>query len=229
MEKNKTRKSVRPALNLFRGSMHPAFLFLLLLSAFPAAAQQLVIGADNMNVCYIGVDNPISAAAFGCDARHLALKTANGSIVRDTGDGFAYRPASAGVAEIAAYCVRGRDSVLMGKVPFRVKTLPRPRAYFLPARSDEPGRGPFRAREIVAILEGFDFNVQFTITGFDFSRKSQNGSVSEKLHSDTGTFTLHIKALISSSYPGDKLYFENIRCKGPDGMEHELGNLYVTM
>ncbi len=77
--------------------------------------------------------------------------------------------------------------------------------------------------KVVADLENFDFDLKFKVVGFVLSATIKGYTQEER--SNSGRLTSKQKALLKRISPGQKIYFEDVRAKGPDGKTRKLGTL----
>ena len=78
-----------------------------------------------------------------------------------------------------------------------------------------------------AELENFVFDLQFPVVGFKVS--ATVGGFTQEYSSNSARITQQQKNLIRRLSPGQKVYFENIRAKAPDGGIRYLGTISFTI
>lgn len=184
------------------------------------AAPAVTISPTNMNVFYIGVDNPVSISAPGVSADQLNV-TING------GGGATISKVSAGKyivnvktqqeAQIVVSANVGGKVMKQGDMKFRVKKIPAPKAM---VGSSDGGR---IAKEILVaqgqlkvVMDGFDFPVRYNVTEFQMTFNT-GGDGQAPLVSRGARFTPEMISQIQRLRRGNKVYIEGIRAKGPDG------------
>ena len=91
----------------------------------------------------------------------------------------------------------------------------------------------FRAQlGVAAVLENFDFDAKFEVTSFEFSyqqrRKDYQGPEPVKGAYFRGNAAV-LKYVTSQAAPGDRIYIENIRAKGPDGTIRALNSIIFLL
>ena len=193
---------------------------------------------DKMNVFYIGVDNPITVTAAGYNLEDVSV-TIPGANLTNTGKGkynvsipASSNPPATVEANIMANEKGGRVSV--GKMLVRVKRIPDPEGV-VNGKSGSFGMPAniFRAQSGVAsILRNFDFDAKFQTVSFDFSyqqrRKDYQGPL--PVNSAYFEFNPQVKAYVrGQAGPGDKVYIDNIRAKGPDGSTRALSPIIINL
>ena len=71
-------------------------------------------------------------------------------------------------------------------------------------------------------MENFDFDLKFNVTSFTISTRTKDGFIIDK-RSDSDKINSEQKQLLAGLTRGQKIYFEEIKAKGPDGTERDLG------
>src|SRR5688500_16828639 len=104
------------------------FVFILLTASIYSAAQTSVAVAPNkMNVLYIGVDNPVSIAAYGATDDKVAVSISGGGGAISKLDAGSYVVRVAQVTDDCTIQVNV-DGKPVGSSKFRVRSLPHPMA-----------------------------------------------------------------------------------------------------
>lgn len=187
-------------------------------SEYIVARPALTVSADNMNVVYIGLDNPISVSVPGIPTERLSVSVSNGSL-RATGSGkFNLRVSSGTKADVLVFAtMENGEKRSMGTMSFRVKRIPKPVAKI----GNITGSGIMSKGElnsvigIIANYENFDFNAISKVVSYDMTYIA-NGVSNTK--SVTGNvIDQPLKSIFERLRKNDKVYFENIKAVGPDG------------
>ncbi len=182
------------------------------------------VSADNMNVFYIGVENPVTVTAAGFTADKISASISAGTI---TGSNGKYTVTQTTTSQTGAdVTVLGKDAkgaqTVVGKFNFRVKQIPNP----IPKIGGQQGGSmsitSFRAQAgMQAALENFDFKCPFQITKFDCYYIAKRQDL--KSTSCTGAyFNDQLKTWAQGCKPGDIFYFEKIYARGCDGTPRPL-------
>ncbi len=180
-----------------------------------------VVAADNMNVLYYGIDNPIRVTSTEGLIDSTEISTDNGQISGE-GSMLNFQPNHIGACTITVK-KNGKVQVF----PFRVKKIPDP----VPVLGTWPNRNYFNRefktqRGIAAILENFDFDAKCSITSFTLVRTSPSSDPVE-VNNIGGTYTPDAQALVNLAIPGDTYYFTNIKCHCPgDTVSRLLGSFH---
>ena len=182
------------------------------------------ISASKMNVFYIGVDNPVEVAIAGVNSNNINVNMTGGQISR-SGGGWNARVSSPGKAVVTA----SADGYSKSS-DFRVKRIPDPVPKLGKNRGGSMGSGEFKIQPgVFPVLENFDFDAKCDIAGYRVVRvpKRQDPQVSEN---PGGRYNGGTQALVKKAVPGDKYFFENIKCKCPgDNAARDLGGMVFNV
>ena len=199
---------------------------------YEVGERSVSVSASAMNVFYIGVPNPIEVSAAGVSSSDVKVSMggSGGGNVKKNGDGTytvtVSQPTARGdFAKVNVTAPGLSDSKL-----FRVKRIPDPVPMLGKSKKSVMGNGEFKAySSLRAELENFDFDAKCTIKGFRlvYVEKRQdaipNTNVGGKYNSET-------LALVSKAKPGDRYFFENIKCTCPgDAAARDLGTIGITI
>ena len=183
------------------------------------------VAPTKMNVLYLGVDNPMAIAVTGVDANDLKVSIDNGLISGEKGK-YIVKPKSKGLAMIT---VKANGEVIQ-QSQFRVKTVPDPVAKVAGKKSGEITKSKLLSvKGIVADMENFDFDLRFDVVSFVISSQVPNSNVVREEISHSGNYSDLQIDLIKSCTKYQKLMFEYIKIKGPDGVERELSPMVFTI
>lgn len=177
---------------------------------------------DKMNVMYIGVPNPVTISASGYNLNDVTWNMP-GAKITSTGPGkydvIVEKPDYKGVE----YVVSAKDkmgrvvTVATGKI--RIKNIPSPIVKLGNVEgAGMMGTGELRAQQgLAAVLENFDFDYRYTVTGYNVSLLQKGSDVADPARGTGPMFSDNssVRELLSKARPGDRLIFENIRVKGP--------------
>lgn len=196
-----------------------------------------IISADQMNVFYAGIDNPVSISVPGVPASSINATMTGGSL-RRTSSGWVVRPNKPGTpCEFSITVKMDGKMQNMGKKSFRVKQLPPPIAY-IPFR-DEQGNpqkhktGKIRKATLLAVtelraeLDDADIEAHYDILGFEMNIQGSMGAIIET--SPNKNFTERQMSQIKGMARGSKFFLSNIKAKGPDGVVRALPPMEVVL
>lgn len=186
------------------------------------------IQLDKMNVFYIGVDNPITVSAAGYSLQDISVQIDGADVTANSQAGIGHYVVKATkpgkvMANINAKTEGGVKKV--GAMEVRVKYIPDPVAKIGGKPGGTISSAQLKAQiGVVADLENFDFDTRFVVTGFEMSMLPKRGELQGPFKS-TGPYLNKDKDIIDAikrCKPGDRVYFEEIRAKGPDGRIRKL-------
>jgi gliding motility-associated protein GldM len=199
-------------------------------SEYQVGEPSVSVSLDKMNVFYVGVPNPVSVTASGVpDDKVRVGISGGGGMMQKSGKGYAVMVKKPGeTATITVSADIGGSVKTLGSFKYRVKSVPDPVAKI--GKGKNARGGDISKNELVALgrvyadLENFDFDLEFKVTEFMVSTV-KGGYVVEEKQTRGGNFTSQQKELIGGLRPGSKIYFEEIKAKGPDGTLRSLGNI----
>jgi gliding motility-associated protein GldM len=190
-------------------------------SEYIVAEPNVVVSPTKMNVFYVGVKNPVSISAPGFSSDRIRASMTNGKLTK-SGDDYiaepqvAYRDANVSVE--ANFDGEWRP---LRTVDFRVKPIPDPVAKIADKNGGKIKKNLLLAQSGVdAVMDNFDFDLEFKITGFTVSTIQKGFTVDEVSRSDT--FTPEQMRLLRNLRRNNKVYIEDIRAVGPDGVTRNL-------
>lgn len=187
-------------------------------SSYIVAQPSLVVSPSKMNVFYVGVDNPVEISVPGVPSSQLKASMSNGTLTQSK-DGYIAKLKVPGKVTINVTA----NNKPMGSKEFRVKTVPSPVAEVNNQRGGTISIPVLQAqRSVVAKMENFDFDLKFNVTSFTISTRTKDGFIIDK-RSDSDKINSEQKQLLAGLTRGQKIYFEEIKAKGPDGTERDLG------
>lgn len=179
--------------------------------AAPAVAVQLV----KMNVMYIGVDNPIQVSAAGVSPTDLQVNiTGCGATKTGSSGKFVVRATSPGTCMVS---VSAKGKAQGPPIPIRVKKIPDPVAKV----GGKTGNVDVKKIELGQIggvgaeLAGFDFDAKFTVVSFELSAVVKGALKSVMCQGNS--VNSEARSILSAAGVGSKIFFENVKAKGPDG------------
>lgn len=190
---------------------------------YTVARPAAVVSPTQMNVFYIGVDNPvaISAAGMGSDKLRASISGGGNSSLTKSGDGYIVRvtkptgqEASCGVTVSAT--VDGKN-MPMGTNKFRVKRIPDPIPTIGGIKLSSIPSNQFSAQKgVIPLLENFDFKARFLTTSFRliYLQPRKDPKVSR---ANGPSFNAEMLGWVRSCNPGDRFVVDEIKVKGPDG------------
>ena len=187
--------------------------------SYKVAKSGASVSADQMNVFYAGVPNPVTAAAAGISPADISV-SATGAGVRVTPKGAGkYEFNFTGTGEcMVSVSAKTKDGVKSQGPPvkFRVKPLPKPElklsGKFAPQELKKSELGMISG--LGAGANGFDFQANYVVLSWEVVGKA-NG----KLGSSAGNgnnLDQTAKQVLAKADVGSKVYID-AKIKGPDG------------
>ncbi len=194
--------------------------------------RSATISAAKMNVFYIGVDNPVEVSVAGVPSNQVKVSMggSGGGQISRNGDG-TYN------VRVSSPTPNGQYAKVQLSAPgftaskdFRVKRIPDPIPMLSKSKGGKMGSGTFKAQPgIIPSLPGFDFDAKCNISGFQVVRVPRRQDPEVAINPG-GRFGGDAQRIINKAVPGDRFFFENIKCKCPgDIAARELGTLAFVL
>lgn len=189
------------------------------------------IQLDKMNVFYIGVPNPITVSAAGYSLQDISVAIDGADVTSDNEKGIGHyvvkvkKPGEV-MANINAKTENGIKKV--GGMKVRVKFIPDPVAKVGNKPNGTLPSSTLKAQiGIVADLENFDFDTRFVVTSYEMSMIPKRGELQGpfKVNSPYLNKDKDVINLIKRARPGDRVFFDDIRARGPDGRIRKLNSI----
>jgi len=184
---------------------------------YMVAAPFYAISADNMNVLYLGVDNPVSVSAAGFAPTDLQVKV-NGcgaSLKQSSAGKFIITATSTGTCSMIVYA-KTTDGLKQQGIPktFRVKSIPPPVAKIngKPVLTTlELSNNELSAfSSLAAVCLGFDFPVNAVVKQAKILAYDRNGNIVEEVINGP-TLSSKAKEIISNTRSGKRIFIEDIK------------------
>jgi len=200
-------------------------------SSYFVGEPNVIVSPTAMNVMYMGIPNPIDVSVPGISPDKIHIKVVNGSfstekVKNSKGEYFkgswAVKPTAVGqdVQVIVTADINGKPTQY-APYPFRVKSIPNPVAIFANKSTGTVPRATAAAQQgVFAILPDFDFDLQYTVTGFTVLYSDKGSDFEET--SNNSSLTAKQKDLIGRLTRGKNLIIKDIKALGPDGRTKEL-------
>ncbi|MCY1634457.1 type IX secretion system motor protein PorM/GldM [Marinifilum sp. D737] len=191
---------------------------------YTVAEPNVVVSPTKMNVFYVGVDNPVSVSApgFTSDRIRASISNKNGRLIKKSDDTYIAKPQVVGRdAKVLVEANFDGEWRPLRTVDFRVKPIPDPVAKIADKSGGKIKKNLLLAQQGVdAVMDNFDFDLTFKITGFTVSTIQKGFTVDEV--SRTDTFTPEQIKMFRNLRRNNKVYIEDIRAVGPDGVTRNL-------
>lgn len=192
-------------------------------TTYTVAAPSLVVSPDAMNVFYRGIDNPVSISVAGVANDKIKPSISNATLTKGAKGGYIVRAGTGNESVVSVSAEMPDGSVKpMGKATFRVKRIPDP----VPYVGGKTGAANISSAQLGAIskifakMENFDFDIAVRVTEYTFSMSVGGGLIEKTIKGDR--ITDEVKSYIDKAKRGNKVYFEKMKVKMPDGTVREL-------
>ena len=199
---------------------------------YEVGERSATISASKMNVFYIGVENPVEVSVAGVASNKVKVSMGGqgGASIKPAGDGTyvvnATKPTPNGQFAKVTVSAEGFSA----DKNFRVKRIPDPIPTLSKKRGGPMPSGNFKAQEgIYPVLDGFDFDAKCDIAGFQVVRVPKRQDAELAINRG-GRYTPEALRIVKKAVPGDKFFFENIKCKCPgDPVSRDLGTMVFNI
>jgi len=196
---------------------------------FTVAKPVVTISPTNMNVFYRDIDNPVSISVPG-GAERIEPSINVGNIVKDGKDWVVRNlPANAPNQRctVKVNAVFQGKPKLMGQMEFRIKTVPDPVAKIANVHEGVVAKEDLLANPyLLAIMENFDFKLTFNVVSFKFSSNITGDIVD--IDCRGSKLPDEVIKTISKARRGHRIYFEEIKVKGP-GQERKINGVILKV
>ena len=187
-----------------------------------SAAVQL----DNMNVLFIGVDNPVTISGSGSVDQIKASISGGGGILNGSGAKRSIRVSQeTDDCFVSVVTPDGKTT----RMQFRVRSIPDPTPMIGTYKSGNIPAAQFKGQQGVrAIVENFYYKTQFNVTSF---RMTGDGNGFEDIMeaSNTGAEWNEARNIVGKCRAGSFITIEDIYAVGPDGRRRRLTPLIFTL
>jgi gliding motility-associated protein GldM len=198
-------------------------------SEYVVGQPSATVSADKMNVFYIGVDNPVTISVPGVPNDKVRPSITAGTLTSSGGGKYIVKVAT-GYAETTINVAAdiGGKTTSMGTSKFRVKRIPDPVAYIGGVKSGLINKNVIAASKmIVAKLDNFDFDLTFIVTSYTFLINVKGDIIPTTCSGNM--LTTDVSNKISKAPTGSRVYFEDIKAKGPDGSTRSLSPVNLKL
>ncbi|MDP4266780.1 MAG: GldM family protein [Bacteroidota bacterium] len=201
-------------------------LSILSFNSFSQNSKNVVsISATKFNVLYVGVDNPLTIAVSDYSPDKITVSINNSCTITDSKNGeYIVKAMKPGTATITVKSSETNN--VLGTMDFKVKKIPDPIAHIGNINKKDnkiTNEALISAGGITLTLEDFNFDVKFEIVSFDMITV---GKTKPEIKTATGSqFSNDMIKKIKKLKSEEKINFENIKVKCPDGEIRKVNNL----
>jgi hypothetical protein len=187
--------------------------------SFQASAT---ISADNMNVLFAGLENPVSISVPGITPENTIVSATNGIQLKALGKG-KFVATVTGSAKEGTIQVRARmqngSIKTMGEMVYKLRKVPEPKFRYGSLDQGAYEKSVIMAQQnAYAFLEDFYFKgVRFQVLKFHAVLMSKKSILTPEQNIN-GSSTTSLKQMLNSAKSGDVLYIDQIKASGPNGV-----------
>ncbi len=201
-------------------------------ASYTVAPPSATVAPTQMMILYQGLKNPISVSAPGISNDKIDVEINKGKITKGDQTGLYLVEVNAGdknVTITASTKIDGKK-VILGTHNFRVKRVPNPEAKIGSVSSGKIAKDELLASGgIIPDMGDFEFgDFQYNIVSYTLATIS-GGDYKSSGTIKGGRFNQEVNDMIRSARKGQKLFFENIQAKGPDGMTRTLNPINIEI
>lgn len=203
-------------------------VFVYSLLTYSQEEQIVSIASSKMNVLYVGVDNPMTIAASGINAKDIQVTISQGSIKKTKSGTYITRVRKRGLVDISV----SAGGKIISTQTFRCKYVPDPIAVVGANRKNKRG-GVMSKNELLAnvgvhaVIENFSFDIKFVVVSFDVTTMDNGFLVLGR--STSAKFTNQQKSLIRNANIGSRVVIDNVKARGPDGIIRDLNSIVFKL
>ena len=186
-----------------------------------------VISPTKMNVMYIGVENPLSISVSGVPGESVRATISQGTLTK-VGNEWIAKPTTVGNVTVTVTATVDGQTKVMGNPVFRVKQVPDPVAKVANRTGGRIDKATLVAQvAVLAALDNFDFDMRFEVTSFTVS--ALVGQFAQNATATGARITDQQRQILNRLNRGNKVYFEDIKARGPDGSTRDLPAISLTI
>ncbi len=169
------------------------FLFLLVCLAFTLKVEaQAVVSVEKMNVLYRGLENPISVAIAGIDAKNVIVKVDHGLITKKDDVHYLIKPMGSNLQlTLTVSSIEGKDTAIQGVFSYRVLAVPMPNLIVANVSSASPNSNSISMASLKvnpslrAAMDNFIFDIKCEVMSFTVSYMDGKKEVTESFKGST--------------------------------------------
>ncbi len=198
---------------------------------FFVAQPTATVSPINMNVLYVGVENPLSVAVSGVPAEDLFPTLSRGTLKPTTEKGKWIAIIPGDVKEVSVSVLAKINNVMrpMGVETFRVKPIPDPDPFIANKKDGFVDRESIIDAGKIVTKMPKDFEFKFTFVVQSFKMSMQRGFEMYEYKSDSENLTREMLNEIARTNRGQIIEFEDIVVKGPDGANRTIEPLVLVI
>jgi len=191
-----------------------------------APGSAVAIELNKMNVCYIGVDNPLQIAVDGVPSSQLSVRLKGEGSISGSNGQYVARFLQPGTAQIEVYRQRGGTQTLLVSKEYRIKRVPDP----IPVMGGMKGGAIsleqlLKYKELTALLANFDYDAVCNVVGFEITILPV-GTDAVSMPVQSNVLPEAMRERMKELTPGAAVFFDDVLVKCPgDGAARNIGGL----
>lgn len=201
-------------------------------SSYTVAPPSVTVAPTQMMIFYQGLKNPISVSAPGVSNDKIEVTITKGKIEKGSQPGLymVEVPSNEKTTTITATAIMDGKKVVLGSYDFRIKRVPNPEAKIAGRSSGKVAKDELQASGgIIPDMGDFEFgDYQYNIISYTLAT-IVGGDYKTSGTIRGGRFNQEVNDMIRSAKHGQKLFFENIQAKGPDGVTRTLNPINIEI
>jgi hypothetical protein len=201
-----------------------------LLASATSYTQKFAVSAENMNVLYMGVDNPLTVAVAGYPSSAIYLKNNKGTVKGGNGS-YTISVDSPGAVKITILVKTKAKYKKIGNALFRARQIPDPVLKVGPCGGCEIQKNVLAAQQFIRA----DINNEFIaicaifhVQKFHVVILKGDSLIHNKFY-EGNLLPQEISTAITSLDKGDMVIFKDAACTGPDGRSINLKPIIFTI
>jgi len=194
------------------------------------APPSLTVAPLKMNVFYIGVENPVSISAPGIPLSKIKPVITSGSLYTKDDNWAVMIKDKVPNNKVTVSATAEVDGKVMnlGSSEFRVKRVPTPIAEVAGQVGGQIDKNTLLAAgAIIPNMKDFNFDLYFEVTSYTFATIVNGDWIPKNVRGNI--FTTEITNVIRNSKRKQKVFFDNIQAKGPDGTIRTLNPINLEI
>lgn len=174
------------------------------------------------NILYCGINNPVEILSQTYSPTVIQPSISHGMITDNNGS-YTIKVNTPGTVQVSLNVINEEANHHIQTFEFRAKYLPDPTPIFGNRKSGViPSAEVKNIAGLAAIAEGLDFDVRFSIIGFEITYKKARSTNLVMQVNNGSVFNSEVKKIFNQVSPGDKIWIDNIRVKAPDNTTRNL-------
>lgn len=190
------------------------------------------VSADNMNIMYVGLENPVSISISGVPTDRIVASITNGTLQKVGNNKYIARVNRKGEVYITVSERKDDGTVkIHSRYPFRAKNIPAPNPKVGLLQPGMVSKGSLLAQRALSSYPAYDIGfagVKYEVLSYK-CLINVRGRVEGPYTVNGGIISGNIKDLLKQAKKGDMVAFYDIKVKGPTGVDETLYSAGYTI